>query len=427
VAAPVVTSSIPTTSSVGATTATTFAETVPNISQLVSGIIQPTPVKQDVPEENKGGMGGFNIDQMLEKITQQVTGQPEEMEDSPASPPAFAVESSEMLKEAPVIPVTRSWSLVEVNTEASPDIAFDLKLVQLISDPKYKGDPRLKKLAERQFDLVTKTLEMQSAAKTALLAPPSTSSMPMPPTAAASQATAVKPVDPRTRDPRLAASAADPRLRNAQPTMGAVPAITPQEPPIPVGPPSDEAAFRSMVEQQIQMANQMAQNVNNPMGGTFPPGGNNPYDPHGPPPVSIPPQMAAEPTFFPPPPAQRQYPSPSYDTFEPRGFDSRPPRFRGGPRGRGRGFFNGPRERGRPAHFNAPPHHEAEFANHSPSWDHEHPSDRFTERPPPPTAELNAEAFQSTLPNSGNNPVSLREKRKHNEYESPLARVTSRY
>lgn len=381
------------------------ADTVPSIAQLMSGILQSTaaPVKTE-PKVEPVASGAFNIDQMLQSITQQVAPPGEEIDESPASPPAYGVSAD--FSDAPIIPVTRPWKLIPVNVDSDPDVDFELKLLQQ-STGLYKNDPRVKKLAEKQFDLVTKSLELQAAK--ALLASA---------TAAASTSTdptGAKPIDPRT-------SGRDPRLRTSQPTTAA---SSTQQPTDPSGVPNDET-FRSMVEQQIQMANQLAAQQAReqppfdaapamPMpphtAGGFPPP--NPYDPRAALPVPHPPNDQ----YFGqgPPPPHHQYPSPSHDPF----YDSRggmdrgppPPRFRG--RGRGRGFYRG---RGRPPHFDGNGGPDAGYGNHSPSqwnYDHERGADRAL-----PGGDNHA--FANAQGNQASH-VSLREKRKHNEYESPLA------
>uniref|UniRef100_A0A914LKW2 C3H1-type domain-containing protein n=3 Tax=Meloidogyne TaxID=189290 RepID=A0A914LKW2_MELIC len=141
--------------------------------------------------------GGFNINQMLEQITKQNSPPPppqppiaitnvkrEEantldllanvelsdstttiIEESPASP-IFASEQQQENENKPaaLIPVVREWKLHLV--DLSPliecsDMHFDIKLVQQISSS--NSDPRLRKIAEKQFDLVSKTLEQQQA------------------------------------------------------------------------------------------------------------------------------------------------------------------------------------------------------------------------------------------------------------------------
>lgn len=259
--------------------------------------------------------------------------------------------------------------------------------------------------SSRQSEFIGRYLWMLISSFRALLAsatPPSTST----------ETAAAKPVDPRT-------SGRDPRLRTAQPAP-AVPSPS-QQPPATGGATSEEA-FRSMVEQQIQMANQLAAQQAReqppfdahvaPMpqaAGGFPPA--NQYDPRMGPAPSHPP---GEPYFGQGPPQHHQFPSPNHDPYYDGrgGTDNRPPpRFRG--RGRGRGFFRG---RGRPHfdHGNGPEH--PNYGNHSPSnWNFEH--NRGGDR-------LAGGGEHDSFSNAQANPsghVSLREKRKHNEYESPLA------
>lgn len=174
----------------------------------------PPKKKEEMPQSNMEGQqlhtktevsetelktttntGGFNINQMLEQITKQNSPPPQSppaltsikkeevntldllanvglsenkaniVEESPASPifPGEQQQENEN-KPAALIPVVREWKLHLV--DLSPliegfDMHFDIKLVQQISSS--NSDPRLRKIAEKQFDLVSKTLEQQQA------------------------------------------------------------------------------------------------------------------------------------------------------------------------------------------------------------------------------------------------------------------------
>ncbi|KAF7638590.1 hypothetical protein Mgra_00001971 [Meloidogyne graminicola] len=152
--------------------------------------IESQPTKTEA-QETEANTGGFNINQMLEQITQQnspphppadlIIVKREEantldllanvglsetkniIEDSPASP-VFATEQIQETEDKPaaLIPVVSAWKLHLIDltplTETS-DMHFDIKLVQQISSS--NSDPRLRKIAEKQFDLVSRTLEQQ--------------------------------------------------------------------------------------------------------------------------------------------------------------------------------------------------------------------------------------------------------------------------
>ncbi|KAL3102280.1 hypothetical protein niasHS_003689 [Heterodera schachtii] len=144
--------------------------------------ISPTPPR---PSPTREQSDAFNINQMLEQITQQSSDQfkrpnmedpmdllSKAVEESPASPPMFG--SSEMgaagsADDAKLIPMVREWRLYAVDipteTEGLP-MNFDMKLIQQISSS--NSDPRLRKLAEKQFDLVSKTFEKKQQQKNAV-------------------------------------------------------------------------------------------------------------------------------------------------------------------------------------------------------------------------------------------------------------------
>uniref|UniRef100_A0A914I8E5 C3H1-type domain-containing protein n=1 Tax=Globodera rostochiensis TaxID=31243 RepID=A0A914I8E5_GLORO len=136
--------------------------------------ITPTPPRP--PSPARGQSGAFNINQMLEQITQQSeqfkTPKMEDpmdllskaVEESPASPPMFGscseLASGTSADEAKLIPTVREWRLYAVDIPAETEglpMNFDMKLIQQISSS--NSDPRLRKLAEKQFDLVSKTFE----------------------------------------------------------------------------------------------------------------------------------------------------------------------------------------------------------------------------------------------------------------------------
>uniref|UniRef100_A0A915EML8 C3H1-type domain-containing protein n=1 Tax=Ditylenchus dipsaci TaxID=166011 RepID=A0A915EML8_9BILA len=160
--------------------------------------IKPEPEPMVEPDSILSG--GFNINQMLEKITQQVNASSvvEEVEDSPASPPSFFNDTS-MFQDTKMIPVIQS-------------------------SPSLKNDPRVKKQVESQFDQGTENLKLATS-----LLPP----LPLSGTSATPKPT--KPIDPRTKDPG--------RKLLLRQQAG----------------PFEEFSLEKLVQKQIQMANKLAQ------------------------------------------------------------------------------------------------------------------------------------------------------------------------
>jgi hypothetical protein len=172
------------------------------------------------------------------------------VDESPRSPPQSGIVKSDT---APVIPTTRGYIAYPLSI---PDTcsSLDLNLIQQLTSGLYKNDPRLKRMAEKQFDLVSKTLEQQGGVqaiinqqKSATLPPVSRPSVApsFQPPPITSTATQNMPIDPRAaRDPRTA--------RSAYSTTQDLPSTNAFEP-------ND---FQSMIEKQLQMANEMARQEN---------------------------------------------------------------------------------------------------------------------------------------------------------------------
>lgn len=226
--------------------------------------------------------------------------------------------------------------------------------LQDITSSNSKHDPRLKRLAEKQFDLVSKTLEQGGASFLGLSAAQAAERSAA--AVGAEHSAPVPQLDPRGRDPRLR----------------------------PGGEPEQD--FQQMVNQQIRMANQLAEQQHN--------AGD----------VDLRAPGFGSPRAFEEPAAQ----TPFYE-----GYGRRP-----GPPGRpGR-------------HPNARPHRDAREPP-KPRRDYEERfgrEERFDDRRPlkrgrSPSPKAPEPPLTEVAPAA---PQTLREKRKNNEYESPLAK-TSRF
>lgn len=168
--------------------------TIPSFAAETHG----SPPLQQQTKGEKPTTGGFNINQMLEQITKQKqeenrTTPPQSittsadmaldlfasvglgvgtldntmLEESPASPTDLGDQQQQSEEAATPIPMVCEWKLhpVDIPTTEGPNVHFDIKLVQQISSS--NSDPRLRKLAEKQFDLVSKALEQQQATQKA--------------------------------------------------------------------------------------------------------------------------------------------------------------------------------------------------------------------------------------------------------------------
>ncbi|CAD5221127.1 unnamed protein product [Bursaphelenchus okinawaensis] len=104
-------------------------------------------------------------------------------DESPASPPPGEIVAGD---EAPVIPIQRPYVAIPIRIN---DNQLDLNLIQDLTSGIHKSDPRLKRMAEKQFDLVSRSLQLGGMLD-------------------------AKPKDPRSQDPR----SRDPRIRSADVT-----------------------------------------------------------------------------------------------------------------------------------------------------------------------------------------------------------------
>ncbi|CAD5228651.1 unnamed protein product [Bursaphelenchus xylophilus] len=104
---------------------------------------------------------------------------PPVIDESPASPPPEGVIASDS---APVIPTNRPYRAIPILIN---DNQLDLNLIQDLTSGIHKSDPRLKRVAEKQFDLVSQSLQLGGMLN---MKPDQTKD---------------KPLDPRSRDPRM--------------------------------------------------------------------------------------------------------------------------------------------------------------------------------------------------------------------------------
>ncbi|KAI1732889.1 zinc finger CCCH domain-containing protein 6 [Ditylenchus destructor] len=463
----------------------------PPAQKPIETIVKVEPKTE--PSESSGILGGFNISQMLETITQQVKVQSPEIEDSPASPPPSYCESTQDTK---LIPVVRAWKLIPMDIDPPADIAFDIiKYTQLEA---FNKDPRINKIVEKRFNestneigtiLGTKVLEQQGMSPQKASPPNITSVIP-------------KPADPRTKDPRKKAAHGS---ASSEPHSSINPGFSnsTQQP---------DDHFHNMIQQQIQMVNQLAhhapapsaamddvdhrsaygepsapvsmqhpQQANGMSPAMFPPGS---MPPAGYPGQNmgygIDPNVMAEnyPTYGAPaqgisnvgfnqPGNSQNFATGQFSSNEEPGFGNRGggPLHHHGPGGyRGRGGYRGgrhsegnyggerrPRDyHGHRGNYHAGSNRDYEQQSSHSRWDHGSESQgtsvggnrRFEGRQngqgsPPMGAPGTSPIFDAektsnatvptTTATTTETPLTLREKRKNNEYESPLARISSRY
>ncbi|KAI6221168.1 hypothetical protein M3Y95_01012100 [Aphelenchoides besseyi] len=361
-----------------------------NLSDVLGNLTQPI----NAPS---GSVSPSLISDSLQSLQHMFdSNDPRIIDESPASPPSHAVVVSDS---APVIPISRSYVAIPLIVP-EPCSSLDVNLIQQITSGRNKNDPRLQRIAEKQFDLVSKTLEKQGGimlnqtTTSNQISMADSTARPTPSIAAHSlptaQTAAPKPVDPRARDPRIARNAPA-GLDSNYPisSTSTAPSISNQLS-------SNDMDFQSMVQQQIKMANEMAvqqQSVHQ---------NHSDLD------------MRSQ-------PMHERYDARQQHESYGRRVDSSPT-YRSGPRGR-RG---GPSVRGvRNTNFVplGPRSGRFEDDGHLPSRRHR-PDDRW----PTDGARSNSTSPRD-LPSEHSNeqsnvPMTLREKRKNNEYESPLARTT---
>ncbi|MFH4978049.1 hypothetical protein AB6A40_004758 [Gnathostoma spinigerum] len=209
----VLSSSAETSTSMGVATVSS-SDTPLAVSQFAPGVaVTKTGEVGRVDEEPDTS---FNINKMLEQITSKAKQDNEMMEESPASPPMFM---SEEVSDAPMIPqvIIPLWRLVPVDNIVAPHSNLDSAILQnSLTDSNLRNDPRIKKALSSQFDEFTNSL-IKAAPQSSLQAVSTSANVSPLPNVAVRDDTqgGIKPVDPRSvaaRDPRKRPSVIDPRV-----------------------------------------------------------------------------------------------------------------------------------------------------------------------------------------------------------------------
>uniref|UniRef100_A0A915PKU3 C3H1-type domain-containing protein n=1 Tax=Setaria digitata TaxID=48799 RepID=A0A915PKU3_9BILA len=143
-----------------------------SLSSVVSGLGPPQPTqsatailqqysanvdKRNSQEDEEDT--SFNINKMLEQITAKVK-KDTAIDDSPASPPMFNPDAVAD-ENAPTIPETNvlAWKLHPIDDIPSPQTNIDSQILQMsLTDAGLRNDPRIKKALSSQFDAFTTTL-----------------------------------------------------------------------------------------------------------------------------------------------------------------------------------------------------------------------------------------------------------------------------
>ncbi|KAI6176090.1 hypothetical protein M3Y97_00761100 [Aphelenchoides bicaudatus] len=290
------------------------------------------------------------------------------VDESPKSPPMSGIVVSDS---APVIPTTRTYTAYPL---LIPDTSgnLDLNLIQQLTSGIYKNnDPRMKRLAEKQFELVSKTFEQEGVALLNQQKP----SIALP-AVSRQQQQVIPPLHPPSTFPTTSAKPADPRARDPR-TRAAAPVIDSSPYPT-ISTEADD--FQSKIAQQLEMVAKQANTMK---------------------PDDL--DMRAS--------SAAHYDNAPYESHYERRRDSQPstyrghhPRSRGGPRGR---FRHGDEHSKRHAHGN---------------WN-ESPSDSPKLSPPARTSA------ESTPKDDQTNtaPLTMRQRFKNNEFESPLSSSGRRF
>uniref|UniRef100_A0A915A8Z7 C3H1-type domain-containing protein n=2 Tax=Parascaris univalens TaxID=6257 RepID=A0A915A8Z7_PARUN len=180
----------------------------PTVENAVAAPQFPMAAEKETKEEEDEGDTSFNINKMLEQITSKV--KKDDVEESPASPPMFNADADG--QDAPMIPHGSivAWKLIGVDDIPAPHSNIDAGVLQQsLTDSSLRNDPRIKKALSSQFDAFTNSL-MQSVPQVQLQSTQAASAKEDQQSATSS----VKPVDPRTvsnRDPRKRSVVSDPR------------------------------------------------------------------------------------------------------------------------------------------------------------------------------------------------------------------------
>ncbi|VDM96478.1 unnamed protein product [Thelazia callipaeda] len=152
--------SIPAPAVVNSSLNTTVPGLAPQSVQNTSSVLQKYTAavdKRNLPEDEEDS--SFNISKMLEQITAKVK-KDNFVDDSPASPPTFNPDSIAS-ESAPTIPEANVliWKLHSIDDIPSPQTNIDSKILQMsLTDSALRNDPRIKKALASQFDAFTNSL-----------------------------------------------------------------------------------------------------------------------------------------------------------------------------------------------------------------------------------------------------------------------------
>ncbi|EJW88943.1 hypothetical protein WUBG_00143 [Wuchereria bancrofti] len=143
-----------------------------SLSGAVAGLPPPQPVQSattvlqqySASVEKRSSVedeedNSFNINKMLEQITAKVK-KDNAMDESPASPPMFNPDAVAD-ENAPTIPETNilAWKLHPVDDIPNPQTNIDSQILQMsLTDAGLRNDPRIKKALASQFDAFTNSL-----------------------------------------------------------------------------------------------------------------------------------------------------------------------------------------------------------------------------------------------------------------------------
>ncbi|VDK46001.1 unnamed protein product [Anisakis simplex] len=191
-----------------ATTAAAAAMT--NIEVQPFQGISPSLITEAAKDDDDDGDTSFNINKMLEQITSKVKKDDiDDISESPASPPMFSGVSDLMESAPTTIPQTNfiQWKLIAIDGIPTPHSNIDASVLQQsITDASLRNDPRIKKALSSQFDAFTNSL-MRSALQ------PSQQQQ----SAKDEQQTLLLSFlrSAKAADPRMVAVARDPRKRSA--------------------------------------------------------------------------------------------------------------------------------------------------------------------------------------------------------------------
>ncbi|CAG9534842.1 unnamed protein product [Cercopithifilaria johnstoni] len=206
-----------------------------SLSGSIPGLAPPQPVQSatailqqySASVEKRNSLedeedNSFNINKMLEQITAKVK-KDNAMDESPASPPMFNPDAVAD-ENAPTIPETNilAWKLHPVDDIPSPQTNIDSQILQMsLTDAGLRNDPRIKKALASQFDAFTNSL--MNAAPPPLPQPVQIFAQQSNTTASTSvtQSTVLsippkeEPSVSRLADPRMSTVSRDPRKRAA--------------------------------------------------------------------------------------------------------------------------------------------------------------------------------------------------------------------